>query len=73
MCADHYITRLQISTGRLVRKDRSSTSHLFPPKLLDVETGCAEPFIINVVLGQLWLMYSVFMSIFSPRNVIRRV
>ena len=26
MCVDHYITRLQISTGRLVRKDRSSIS-----------------------------------------------
>ena len=25
---------------------------------IDVETGCAEPFIINVVLVQLWLMYS---------------
>ena len=25
---------------------------------IDVKTGCAEPLIINVVLGQLWLMYS---------------
>ena len=45
---------------------------------IDMKTGCAEPLIINVVLGQLWLMYScgrasVFMSIFSPWNVIRLV
>ena len=25
---------------------------------IDVKTGCAEPLIINVVLGQLWLTYS---------------
>ena len=58
MWADHYITRLQISTGGSSTKTAQVHPVFSRQSCIDVKTGCAEPLIINVVLGQLWLTYS---------------